>query len=259
MFRIILILLPLLATNTLIFAQTLDIGFSAAFAVHNMDFAQGGTNINTKPVYDYQIAIPIEIGVADNFAIQPEIRYARHACDLADSDRFMDGDVLKEWSISGKIRLKSLEFPVLAKAKIPIGENAMFIVNAGPSIAYDFDGTFIATTMSKETRNDTVLLDQTTIIAARAKLLAENYDETALGNGTYFGLKKFQWNIHIGAGLLFKTPIANFFVEARFQNGLSDLFTDARGTYPEYRIHGKTKRYFLGVGCLVPIIRPYDN
>lgn len=117
----------LFAITTIVFfavsaqAQTTSFGLKAGMTSANIKFSGGGTSVSLTSKIGFYAGAFAEVGVSDNFAIQPELFYSLLGAKAKSGD---EGD-------GGKLDFGYISLPVLVKYK-----NEGFAVFLGPQISY---------------------------------------------------------------------------------------------------------------------------
>ncbi len=234
------------------FAQSIQIGVRAGILLNNVTIDPDDEDVSPKMLLAPQVAIPIEIGIGDMFAVQPEIMYGSHGFKLDESSTTTEGNVTVRSSAEGKLKANTLEIPLLAKVKFG-SETLKFHALAGPSFGFGLSGKF-------ESKGSVVATDDTGTVLFEAsfddegdlKFVGNDYDETDLGDdATPFA--KTNLNLHLGAGVNFMMGSATLFFDARYILGLSDLSPKAQGETDDEHVKIKGNRISVSVGVLFPI------
>ena len=104
-------------------AQSINFGLKAGMTASNMKAKSSGITMSFDTKIGFYAGVVAEIGVADNFAIQPELEYS-----LMGAKMNMD---FGEGSISSTLDLSYVSLPVLVKYK-----KQGFSAFVGPQIGY---------------------------------------------------------------------------------------------------------------------------
>ncbi|HFA51353.1 MAG TPA: PorT family protein [Bacteroidetes bacterium] len=124
----ILFTFSFISLSAALLAQT-SVGFRAGVTFPNWNTENQGATVSFDTNLGLTLAGILEIGVSENFAVQPELAFVQKGVKLP--------------SIAGdnfKLRLNYLEVPVLAKYKFG-NETVNAFVAAGPSFGYAITGS----------------------------------------------------------------------------------------------------------------------
>lgn len=84
---------------------------------------------NVDNAFSYKAGVGYELGISDNFVIEPAIMFSNKS--------------LKIGGVDGTINRYFIEVPVLAAYKIALNDDIKLIINAGPYAAYGIFGSDI--------------------------------------------------------------------------------------------------------------------
>ncbi|MDX1912541.1 MAG: porin family protein, partial [Saprospiraceae bacterium] len=123
------------AGHGMLFSQ-ISIGVRGGLLINNLaiDPLQNGEG-TPEAVTGFQFAVPIEIGIGEIFAVQPEIMFGSHGVKRQANDSGTLLGVTTTVNVSSKGFVNALEVPVLGKAKFGT-ETFRFFVLAGPSMGF---------------------------------------------------------------------------------------------------------------------------
>ena len=234
------------------FAQ-ISVGIRGGVLLTNLDIdpLQEG---EPKPenITGYQVAIPVEIGIVDIFAIQAEIMYGSHGARQEGSSTVTQSGFTTVTDYKLRSRINTLEIPVLAKLRF--GDDALkFHVLAGPSFGFGINGKFKQEGSVLATAPDgTILLDQNLNEEYNAKFVKENYNGSEVADEE-IAVTKTNLNLHMGAGISFDLGGTALFLDARYMLGLSDLSPEEDGTPKENETTAKSRRIGVSVGVMFPL------
>lgn len=138
----------------------------------------------------------LELGVSENFAIQPELLFSQHGFKFEDT--FFDE------KISVKTRFNYLQLPVLAKAKF--GSDAFgFNIVAGPHLGFGIGD-----------------------ISTEAEVSGEKEIESVSWDEAEFN--KFDFGVTGGVGISLAAGPGRLGLDARYQLGLGNLISEPEGS-----------------------------
>ena len=163
--------------------------------------AAEGLTQNIEGLTTTSFGITSEIGLSDNFAIQPELLFTTKGFKVNEGLNFNLGGFPIPAGVTARTKINYLELPVLAKYKFG-NEGLRFNVTAGPVLGYATNGQL-------DTRAN--LLFDINPIKTNIDLDALNYE-------------RLEISASIGAGMEYETGNGQLFADARYVHGFSDLY-----------------------------------
>lgn len=237
------------------YSQDLKIGIRAGILLANMDISplpEGSADFKNQ--VGLQVAVPLEIGLGNIFAIQPELMYGLHGTRTDETINEVDlpSGITTTGYSKVSIKVQSLEIPLLAKVKF--GPEAFKIhVLAGPSIGFGLSGKFKNDYSLKQTDEDgNVIFNVTEVTTGKAVFLKDGYNSDKLGDND-LPVNRTNFNLHLGAGFSVNVGTMSVFLDGRYIIGLNDHFPDEEGTEDDEKLSGKSQRIGISVGLLFPL------
>lgn len=196
---IILVAILAVSIATPALAQT-GIGLRLGANLPNVSFTdEDGNSIDefdSKSNTGFVFGAVLELGVSENFAIQPELLFSQHG--------FAFDDTFFGEKISVKTRFNYLQLPVLAKAKF--GSDAFgFNIVAGPHLGFGIGD-----------------------ITTEAEVLGEKEKESSSWDDAEF--KRLDFGVTGGVGISFAAGPGRLGLDARYQLGLGNLISEPEGS-----------------------------
>lgn len=229
----------------------ISIGFRGGLSLNNLNKSPLEENEpNFSNSTGFQFAIPIEIGINDYFAIQPELMFSTHGGiqEANSSSQFFN---LKTQSYyKANYLVTAFEIPVLAK--LTLGNDPFqFYAMAGPSFGLNTKGQIKQNANVKITDTNTgnVVTDESSSETFKAKFLSDNYNSDELGDQE-FAVSKTNLNLHMGAGLGVNLGGVRIFLDARYMLGLSDFSPESNTIPKPAEVSFKSDRIGVSVGAM---------
>ncbi|MFK8102712.1 MAG: porin family protein [Saprospiraceae bacterium] len=207
-------------------AQT-AIGFRAGVNIANVK-AFGISNaipVNTQSIFGPNLALVAEFGLGNNFALQTELNYLTRGFQVRESidlDLFGANVPLGATAIT---KINYLDIPVLAKYKFG-SEKLSAYLTAGPVLGYALNGRL-------ETRAN--FLIDVPVYDTDINLSSDN-------------INRFEFGASLGAGVSFNTSAGNFFIDARYTQGFTQMdqisFLD---------LNIKNQGFGISAGYMIPL------
>lgn len=207
---------------------------------------------SADPKMGFQVVVPVEIGIGDMFALQPEIMYGSHGGVQKGGGSSTLLGLTNTTTFKLNYTVNAVEIPVLAKLKL--GSDVLkFNFLAGPSLGFGLNGTLNTNSTLKIVAGDgTVLTDQSSSDKFDAKFLNDGYKTDELGSNE-FPISKLNFNLHLGAGLGFDLGPFMIAFDGRYMLGLSDLAPDHEGTADRDKVKALSRRLGFSLGVVVPL------
>ncbi len=179
----------MLSMATTIHSQSLSFGIRTGInsATVNVE-DESGLNVEPESRTGLDIGLMLEIGLTEDFSIQPEIHYMQKGFEQV-------FEILGD-EFESELSLNYLEIPILAKYSFG-SETVRGFVNAGPSLGYALSGKTIESFNGDKEETD---LD---------------FEEEEFS--------RLDFSFALGGGIGFKTGPATIFVDVRYLLGLSNL------------------------------------
>lgn len=226
--KIVLFTLALVSISiTSIYAQNISIGLRGGITQSNVYYTQLLDQIapNFSDVTDFSIGAVVEIGISEQFAIQPELGYARKGFGVREGINVDAFGLPIPVGVAAESKFDYIEMPVLAKLKFG-GESMKGYIAAGPTVGYALDGRIV----TKANALIDIPLGTTPI-----DLDAINYERFEVG-GT------------VGAGIAWETGVGQLFADVRYNHGFTTLYD-----IPVVNEKIRNRGFGLNVGFLVPV------
>ena len=205
-------------------AQDISLGAKIGYNWNNVSAPAFNGTLDFKKMTNVNFGLVAQIGLTDNFSIQPELNYVQKGFRLQYGKDFTIYNVPIPVGASAVTAIKYIDIPVLAKYKFR-GQGASGYVFAGPSVGYALSGNL-------ETHAQVIIdikLGSTPI-----NLDAVNYNRFEVGGV-------------VGAG--FEVPIGNtkLFAEGRYTHGFNEVYE-----VPIIGAKVKNQSFGVSVGFSVP-------
>ncbi len=222
-----------------IFAAALFLAFSFSLHAQVSIGLKGGVNFsniqatqaldqvlpNFSDITTFSIGAVAEIGISEQFAFQPELVYTRKGFGLREG---LDLDLLGvpvPLGVTAETQIDYVEVPLLAKYKFGT-EGISAYITAGPTIGYATKG---------QINTKANILVDFSIARVPVDLDAINFQRLEIG-GT------------AGAGLAVNTSMGQFFVDARYNLGFTQLYD-----IPLVNEKLRNRGFGINAGFLIPI------
>lgn len=198
----VLTIAALLLSATYSYAQ-ISVGAKAGVYTSFIDVTDAveGLTQNVEGLTTATFGIVTEIGLGENFSFQPELLYTTKGFKVSEGLNINLGGFPIPAGVTASTKINYLELPLLAKYKFG-NEGLRFNITAGPVVSYAMNGQL-------DTRAN-LLLDINPI-KTNIDLDALNYE-------------RLEVSASIGAGLAYETSGGEFFADARYVHGFSDLY-----------------------------------
>lgn len=198
----ILTIAAVLFSTTFSFTQ-ISVGVKAGVYTSFIDVTEAadGLTQNVEGLTSPTFGIVSEIGISENFAFQPELLYTTKGFSVNQGVNINLGGFPIPAGITASTKINYLEMPLLAKYKFG-NEGLRFNITAGPVLSYAANAQLV-------TRAN-LLLDINPI-KTNIDLDALNYE-------------RLEISASIGVGMAYETSGGEFFADARYVHGFSDLY-----------------------------------
>ncbi len=248
-FALLLICLPLFQSA---YTQGLKIGVRCGIVLANLDVDPKEEDApDYKNVLGYQVAVPIEIGFGDMFAIQPEIMYGLHGLRVDETMTETDGGFTATEREKATLRIQTLEIPLLGKVKFGTGAFKIYVL-AGPSFGFGLSGKNKDEYTFRETAPDGSVVEDSEKESYDVVFVKDGYQQEAV-DAMKLPITKTNFNLHLGGGLNVNVGKMTVFLDGRYMLGLSDLFPETEGTADENKTTAKSRRMGISAGILLPL------
>ncbi len=178
-----------------------------------------------KNLDEWNLALVAEYAISDNFAFQPELEFVKKGFRIKENFGVELFNTPLPLGVNVESRFRYVNMPLLAKVKF--GDNVVKgYALAGPTFGYALNGNLIT--------KANVIID--------IKLLDEKID---LQDIDY---QRLEVGGMLGAGLSFDTNAGQFFIDARYNHGFTELYDIP---YAEEKV--KNKGFGINVGFMMPI------
>ena len=190
---------------TVVSQAQVSFGFKAGRNSSNVAIQGTGNIINPKTISSYNIGAVAEIPLMNGFAFQPELTFKQKGFKVKEG---LDVNVLNiplPLGVEAHTEIKYVEVPLLGKYKFG-RENIGGYILAGPYVG-------MARKATLKTKANVII--DFNITSTDIDLSNDNYNRMEAGA---MG----------GVGFWAKAGNGQFFADARYQHGLTDLFNDPR-------------------------------
>lgn len=198
---ILAIALFAIASFATLSAQTISLGAKVGYNWNNVSAPAFNGTLDFKQMTNVNFGLVSQIGLTDNFSIQPELNYVQKGFRIQESKDLTLYNVPIPLGVNAVTAVKYIDIPVLAKYKFR-SAGASGYVFAGPSVGYALSGNL-------ETHAQVII--DIKVASTPINLDAVNY-------------KRFEVGGVVGAG--FEVPIgsAKLFAEARYTHGFNTVY-----------------------------------
>lgn len=182
-------------------AQTFSLGGKIGYNWNTVSAPAFNGTLDFKKMTNTNFGLVAQIGLTDNFSIQPELNYVQKGFRIQESKDLTLFEVPLPVGVSAVTAIKYIDVPLLAKYKFRAA-GASGYVFAGPSVGYALNGNL-------ETHAQ-VIID---IKVASTPINLDNVN-----------YKRFELGGVVGAG--FEVPIGNakLFAEGRYTHGFNEVY-----------------------------------
>ena len=123
-------------------AQTFSLGGRVGYNWNNVSVPNFNGTVNFKTVSSTNFGLVGDIGLTNNFSIQPELNYTQKGFSLQQTGDATLFNVPLPLGVTAKTAINYVEMPILAKYRFGT-EGVRFYVAAGPSMGYALNGNLI--------------------------------------------------------------------------------------------------------------------
>ena len=213
--------------TVVIFGQTVSFGVKAGFSSNNIAKPDIIDNLDVIPEFrnleTMNFGLVSEIGFNDHFAIQPELNFTTKGFKLREGTNINIYEMPLPLGVTAVSKFNYVEMPLLAKAKIGTGKTQAYMI-AGPTFGYATGGK----------------------LETRANVLIEiDLFETELDLDN-IGYERFEVGGTVGAGVAFDTGGGQFFVDARYSHGFTQVYD-----IPLVRERVQNKSFGVNAGYMI--------
>ncbi|MBL7818089.1 MAG: PorT family protein [Saprospiraceae bacterium] len=213
------------ASFATISAQTFSLGGKVGYNWNNVAAPAFNGTIDFKNMTNTNFGLVAQIGLTDNFSIQPELNYLQKGFRINEGTDLTLFNVPVPVGVNAVTAIKYVEMPLLAKYKFR-SEGASGYVFAGPSVGYALSGN----------------------LETHAQVIIDFKVGTTPINLDAVDYKRLEVGGVVGAG--FEVPIGNakLFGEARYTHGFNQVYT-----VPVVGAEVKNKGFGVSAGFAIPI------
>lgn len=198
----VLTIAAILFNATFSFAQ-ISVGAKAGVYTSFIDVTEAaeGLTQNVEGLTTPTFGLVAEIRLGENFAFQPELLYTTKGFKINQGININLGGFPITAGVTASTKINYIEMPLLAKYKFG-NEGLKFNITAGPVLSYAANGQLV-------TRAN--LLVDINPLKTNIDLDALNYE-------------RLEVSASIGASMAYATNGGEFFADARYVHGFSDLY-----------------------------------
>lgn len=201
------------------------------------------------PLPGLQFGVFSEIEVVPHFSIQPELMYGIQGTQYNQTLSETIFGTASTYKFEGKIRLSTLEIPLLAK--LSFGRKILnFHLLAGPSFGMGLSGEKNSHAVAIKITPDGQVYGYESNEKYDAGFVLNKFDATDYDQNTEYPFSKFNTNMHFGAGLNVNLGLVSLFLEGRYILGLSDLLPEGKDIPAAYSKEGKSNRVGISAGVM---------
>ncbi len=232
--RLLVVLVACLMTTTLVTAQ-MNIGLRGGVGLtkwhYNMpDEIPDDWNDYQEYLLTPYVALPLEIQIADFFALQPELIFMQRGTREKEEYQSYYGGGIVNYESDCRSRLNYLALPVLGKAMYRTDVLEVFVL-AGPEVAYALSGKLIEEETITNGVSETIETDESI-----------DFDEDELD--------RFDFGLVFGGGVGIKLGPGKAMLDARYNFGLYNVTT-----LEDTDLKVFNRGFGLSVGYMIPIGR----
>jgi hypothetical protein len=231
-------------------AQHVGIGVYGGPVWANMNISpQNQGDPEGMPLPGLQFGVFSEIEIVPHFSLQPELMYSIQGTQYNKSISETIFGTVSTYKYEGKIRLNTLEIPLLAK--LNFGRKILkFHLLAGPSFGIGLSGEKNSHAFGIKTTPDGLMQVSESNEKYDAGFVLNKFDATDYDQNTQYPFSKFNTNMHLGAGLNLNLGLVSLFLEGRYILGLSDLLPEGKDIPAAYSKEGKSTRIGISAGVM---------
>jgi hypothetical protein len=210
-------------------AQTRFAIHAGAIAADLTETYDGESDFNGKSRISFRAGVHANLPLSPMFSIMPQLNFVSKGTKIDQSETIDFMGSTYSYSAKGHLKMNFLELPVhfVYNQKMSKGNN--FFIGIGPSFSYGLSGEGKITV----NENDNGVVDEYT---ETAKIKFDGKDN-ATTNDDYAHYKA----VEVGLSLIAGYQVKNFFINAQFNQGLSNI-------NPDKTDDGKTKTMYVGLG-----------
>lgn len=199
------------------------------------------------PLPGLQFGVFSEIEIVPHFSLQPELMYSIQGTQYNKSISETIFGTVSTYKFEGKIRLNTLEIPVLAKLKFG-GKVLNFHLLAGPSFGIGLSGEKNSHAVAIKITPDGQVYGYESDEKYDVGFVLNKFEATDYDQNTQYPFSKFNTNMHLGAGLNLNLGLVLLFLEGRYILGLSDLLPEGKDIPAAYSKEGRSTRICTSLG-----------
>jgi hypothetical protein len=186
--KIALLCFLLVSTSNLMAQLTISPGLRVGVNLANVS-ADPDFEIDTESIIGLIFAVPVEIGIGESFAIQPEVMFVQKGFKIEQN--------LLGFNFESQMIVNQLDIPILAKFKFVNTESFQAYAAAGPVFGYALSGKQKIEALGQSEEEDV------------------DFDE--------IGYNRFETLVSVGAGAGIPIGPGVIVLDLRYLFGLSDL------------------------------------
>jgi hypothetical protein len=190
---------------------------------------EGESDFNGKSRISFRAGVHANLPLSPMFSIMPQLNFVSKGTKIDQSETLDFMGATYSYSATGHMKMNYLELPVHFVYNQKMAKGNTFFIGIGPSFSYGLSGEGKISVYE----NDNGVVDQYT---ETVKLKFDGKDN-ATTNDEYAHYKAVEVGMSLIAGYQFK----NMFVNAHFNQGLSNI-------NPDKTDDGKTKTMYVGLG-----------
>jgi hypothetical protein len=183
-------------------AQNFSLGGRVGYNWNNVSVPNFNGTVNFKTYANTNFGLVGDIGLTNNFSIQPELNYTQKGFGLSQTADLTLFNVPLPVGVNAVTAVKYVEMPILAKYRFGT-EGARFYLAAGPSVGYAVSGDLVTYAHA--------------IIDVKVATIPINFSQV--------NYNRFEVGGVVSAGVELPIGKAKLMLDARYMHGFSKVYT----------------------------------
>jgi hypothetical protein len=183
-------------------AQTFSLGGRVGYNWNNVSVPNFNGTVNFKTYANTNFGLVGDIGLTNNFSIQPELNYTQKGFGLSQTADLTLFNVPLPVGVNAVTVVKYVEMPILAKYRFGT-EGARFYLAAGPSVGYAISGDLVTYAHA--------------IIDVKVATIPINFSQV--------NYNRFEVGGVVSAGVELPIGKAKLLLDARYAHGFNTVYT----------------------------------
>jgi hypothetical protein len=183
-------------------AQTFSLGGRVGYNWNNVSVPNFNGTVNFKTYANTNFGLVGDIGLTNNFSIQPELNYTQKGFGLSQTADLTLFNVPLPVGVNAVTAVKYVEMPILAKYRFGT-EGVRFYLAAGPSVGYAVSGDLVTYAHA--------------IIDVKVATIPINFSQV--------NYNRFEVGGVVSAGVELPIGKAKLLLDARYVHGFNKVYT----------------------------------